>query len=208
MSKRRENNDGALQDYLDVAYPAGQPGSPDPDMLMDKTKSESRVPLKEAMLKRIERKSERESDELLHRLMVEPGCRLAREDPQAHSALSQFVLGAPHGYKALTLLEREAHRDPFSQASAVAPYLRRGYERVLDYLDNCDHWLSVPSIPRVEVRAERHADARRDDARAMFLRKSEASGDAASAIKDTARETGYSRSQIRRITEDLRDHAS
>lgn len=89
-------------------------------------------------------------------------------------------------------------------AKEPALFCRRGYEQVLDYLDEMGFELDVKLILS-PGRSEETVDARQDKAREVFLcEKQKPGASTTDAIIATADLTKYSRRQIERMTVDLR----
>lgn len=202
---RRSRNEDKLADWLDGTLPTLHPGSPDPDMLPDDNAKGSRTLLYESMLKRLdgEKAGEEESHRLLMTLMVSPQGRLATERPRQHSALSEFVFGAPAGYMALLTLENMAAKGA-PLAGPPAEDCRAGFERVLDYLDEYSVELSVRVVPTADSKQTAVVEANHDKVRTLFNRFFDSLGSESAALNATAGKSEYSRSQVERITEDLR----
>lgn len=181
------------------------PGSPDPDMLPDDNAKGSRTLLYESMLKRLdgEKAGEEESHRLLMALMVSPNGKLAGEKPRQHSALTEFVFGAPAGYTALLNLEGMAARGA-PLAAPPAEDCRAGFERVLDYLDEANVELTVRVVPSADGKQAAVVTANHDQVRTLFTRYVKSLGSEPAALDATAQKSEYSRSQVERITEDLR----
>lgn len=212
-TRLREDNEGALADFLDGVLPALHPGSPDPDMMPDDSgKGESRVLLYEQMLKRLDGEGlagEEESHQLLMRLMVSPTGELAHHKPRAHSALSEFVFGASAGYVALRSLEKQAAGGA-PLAKQPAEDCRAGFEYVLDLLDHLGHKLAVRRVPTPKWSDFQHTESahaelwrRYDDHfRAAYSYLKSEPRAKAKAVKATARDTGYTERHVRRIVGD------
>lgn len=204
MQALREHNREALRDFLDGVIPAFHPGSPDPEQPYDDSgKGESRVLLKEAQYKRLERPAEKRSLRQLERLMIAPDSRLAREHRTEYSALVQFVFGAPAGYQAILDLEMRAARgDPL--APEPAEYCRGGFEHVLGYLETKGYELVVPVVERLDSRKHAVVDRRRERARAAFSAEYAASGNGRAAVQAAMEAEGYRKTEAYELTADLR----
>lgn len=212
MSSRREQNKAALKDFLDGPLADLQPGPPPQEEPYDNAaKGESRVILKGSQYRRIEPEEgmagENESYTILDRAMVDDNSWLARTYPVEHSALSEFAFTADHGYLAIQRLEDRARAgDPL--AGEPARYCLRGLERVLDYLDGRDYKLAVKPIPEAKLRETQRSDARQEAVRECYRKHFRQLVSESRAINATAEETDFSRSQVERITQDLRGGAA
>lgn len=209
MSRLRENNEGALADFLDGVLPALHPGSPDMEQPPDDNRKESRILLYESMLKRLDGEGlagEEESHRLLMRLMVSPTGELARHKPRSHSALSEFVFGAPAGYTAMRNLERQAAAGA-PLAKQPASDCRAGFEYTLDLLDHLGHKLAVRRVPTPKWSDFQHTESahaelwrRYDDHfRSAYSYLKDERKAKAKAVKATANDTGYTEQNIRRV---------
>lgn len=109
------------------------------------------------------------------------------------------------------LTEAEALLQRVTDAGIVveeaARVTRAVYEWVLSELDREGFRLDVEPAERVKLREQKRDESRMEAARAKFIIERKKRSNDAAAVKATAAETGYSASQIRRMTVDLRDPA-
>ena len=104
--------------------------------------------------------------------------------------------------EAACLLERVT--DAGIVVEEAARVTRTVYEWVLDELAREEFRLDVEPAERVKVREQKRDESRMEAARAKFIVERKKRGNDAAAVKATAADTGYSASQIRRMTVDLR----
>ncbi|MDP9485745.1 MAG: hypothetical protein M3Q49_08185 [Actinomycetota bacterium] len=206
MSDLRRHNDLSLRDWLDSTYPERIAGRVDPETPMSKKmRREARVPLKSGVLRRLDDPSLYASDRQLLEIFFG---RLSAQKPYHYYAAALTNLLDPTlagGYVELERLELLARREGASPIiTEAARITRAAYEFVLDELECEGFELDVEPADRAKIRELKRDENRIEKARSIFVTERKKHGDDTRAIKKTAAETGYSLSQIRRMTVDLR----
>lgn len=211
---RKEQNREPLQDWLDGVLPEIAPKGGDPDQqFKDKAKGESRPLLYESSLERMEhyyhdkngeiRYPREESHEMLLSLLVGPSSRLARDERLAYSAFCDFVFTAPAGYEAILKMEEQGRRG-YPKAAAIAPILRYGFERTLDFLEEKGHSLDVKVLPRPDSRKQAVVDRRRERARNAYKDAVNRTGRHRDGVVAVMESEGYAQAEAYRLVEDMK----
>lgn len=198
--QRRQKNESSLKDWLNNTWPSRFGSRLDPDtQVRGKAKLDGSDPLNVTNTKRLDDESQADTDAKLRELFF---VRLPKhKHPLFYTAAREWLLypNAPGGYVVLERLESGS-----TEAKAIGSLCRAAFEYILDELEREDFTLNVPIDKAPKLRDVKTESVRQNTLRDVYAEERRKVSSDSEAIRATVKRSGYSRSQVERLTVDMR----